>query len=339
MKNLFEISGHERSRILGLHEEATKRVYLPKNHFVKYIKETTNITDPSKPEDKVYNISQNFGSGQYQLADTTDIDNVIEEFKKTYGNDMGSYKIVITSSESKVPNTTVGLKSGQLSELRLKEIENYLKSKKLGVPIEKVNQGAQGPEWDRSKGSQHEDYKKYQYVLLSLVKTAKTEPTQSPTQPFVGKECLKNLVLDFDYVRGISADHNCNKATFKLYANGVPVKNVDKSKSNEIHLNNLDPNGGTSGPNRFNKFVIDEKDAEEILKKGQNIQFTVYCMYKGDFEEGCHSDPLLVSIYNPQTKNAIVQKKITIGQRLKFNEGKNIMTLDACGNIIGENLS
>lgn len=162
MNNLFEISSEERNRILNLHESATKKLYL--------IKE--DITEPIK-----FNISNSFPSGKYALNNTTEIDNAIKQINDYLKSGKGSFNtIVINSSESKVPNEGVGLNPGDLSKLRASEVEKYIKSK-LGdkISIKINNLGAQGPEWDKNKGSKHPDYTKYQYVTLNLSAEKSTE--------------------------------------------------------------------------------------------------------------------------------------------------------------------
>jgi hypothetical protein len=155
IKQTWNIGEDERNRILNLHESATKNLYL--------IKEDT--TQPIN-----FNITDSFPSGKYNLTKTTEIDNAINQINNYLKSGKGSFNsIVINSSESKVPNSGVGLNTGDLSRLRGEVVEKYIKSK-LGDSIQiKINDlGAQGPEWDESKGAEHPDYKKYQYVTLDL---------------------------------------------------------------------------------------------------------------------------------------------------------------------------
>jgi hypothetical protein len=155
IKQTWNINEDEKNRILNLHESATKNLYL--------IKE-----DTTRPIN--FNITDSFPSGKYDLTKTTEIDNAINQINDYLKSGKGSFNtIVINSSESKVPNSGVGLNTGDLSRLRGEAVEKYLKSK-LGDSIQiKINNlGAQGPDWDESKGAKHPDYKKYQYVTLDL---------------------------------------------------------------------------------------------------------------------------------------------------------------------------
>ena len=155
IKQTWNIDEDERDRILNLHESATKNLYL--------IKE--NTTQPIN-----FNITDSFPSGKYDLTKTTEIDNAINQINNYLKSGKGSFNtIVINSSESKVPNSGVGLNTGDLSRLRGEAVEKYLKSK-LGDSVNvKINDlGAQGPEWDKNKGAENPEYKKYQYVTLDL---------------------------------------------------------------------------------------------------------------------------------------------------------------------------
>jgi len=111
-----------------------------------------------------------FPSGKFNLSDTSSIDDAISQIQNLLKTGKATFNtIIINSSESKVPNEGVGMKSGDLSRKRGEEVEKYIKSK-IGDSVNvKVNDlKAQGPEWDKSKGPNHPDYTKYQYVTLSL---------------------------------------------------------------------------------------------------------------------------------------------------------------------------
>jgi hypothetical protein len=305
-----------------------KKIIITESQFKTVIDKFINEATKSLEDPITYSLGRSFPSGQFQITNPTDIDNAIVQFKNYLGGGGIDYEIIITSSESKVPNETVGLKPGQLSEKRAEEVKNYLINKGFSPEIIKIdNKGAQGPEWDRKLGSKWEGYTKFQYVNLTLNAAKRGDDGGSSDV-----NCLTDLTLNIDYIRSISkVDHTCNSATFLLYANGVPVMNVDKSKSNQIQLNNY-VDGGL-GPDKFNTFKITRKDATEILKKGEQIKIEIYCAIK-DFNKGCHSDPLLVSITNGKGQELFKHKNVTIGERLQYRQGKHIMTLDSCGKVI-----
>jgi hypothetical protein len=156
IKQNWLISEEEKNRILNLHESATKKQYL--------------IKEQSESNKLSFNISNSFPSGKFKLSDTSLIDDAISQIQNLLKTGKASFNtIVINSSESKVPNKGVGMDPGDLSRKRGEEVEKYIKSK-IGDSVNvKVNDlKAQGPEWDESKGSNHPDYTKYQYVTLSL---------------------------------------------------------------------------------------------------------------------------------------------------------------------------
>lgn len=129
---------------------------------------------------KQFNIANSFSSGQFQLNTTEQIDVAINEIKQILLKSPNvKYDVVITSSESKVPNRGVGLKPGELSLKRGQAAEIYVKEK-LGdkINVKMNNLGAQGPEWITTNKSDDPQYTKYQYVTVSLV--VSNEDTNSP---------------------------------------------------------------------------------------------------------------------------------------------------------------
>jgi hypothetical protein len=155
IRQSWTISEEEKNRILNLHETATKKHYLI----------TEDVTEPIE-----FNITNSFPSGKYELTNTSEIDDAINKINEFLKTGKGSFNtIVINSSESKVPNKGVGMLPGQLSAKRGEVIEKYIKLK-LGDSVNvKVNDlKAQGPEWDKSKGTNNPEYTKYQYVTLTL---------------------------------------------------------------------------------------------------------------------------------------------------------------------------
>ena len=146
-----------------------------------------NIINEETPKSKTssmikqFNIANSFNSGQFQLNTTEQIDVAINEINQIILKSPNvKYDVVITSSESKVPNRGVGLKPGELSTKRGQAAELYIKEKlgdKIGVKVN--NLGAQGPEWNPSNRSDDPQYTKYQYVTVSLVVSAGEETSDT----------------------------------------------------------------------------------------------------------------------------------------------------------------
>ncbi len=216
MKNLFEISNEERNRILGLHESATKNQYIIKEQ-----------TDPSKIS---FNISKSFPSGKFNIIDTSEIDDAITKIQSLLKTGQGKFNtIVINSSESKVPNSGVGMQVGDLSKKRAEEVEKYIKSK-IGDSVNiKVNDlGPKGPEWDSSIGKDSPEYTKYQYVTLSL--SADKQQTDSNVKSVCG--------FNFDVDKGQGLESN-NYITFneQLKDYGELVLNSDSIPDRMVVIN------------------------------------------------------------------------------------------------------
>jgi hypothetical protein len=126
IKQIWDISDDEKNRILNLHESATKNLYLINEQQTKPIKQ--------------FNITNSFKSGQYQLTTTTEIDIAITEINNIVSKTPNvKYDVVVTSSESKVPNRGVGLKPGDLSLKRGQVAEQYIKSKLGDKVVVKFN--------------------------------------------------------------------------------------------------------------------------------------------------------------------------------------------------------
>ena len=213
MKNLFDISSEEKSRILNLHENATKNQYLISEQKIKPIN---------------FNITDSFPSGKYNLNKTQEIDNAINQINKYLKSSKGSLNtIVINSSESKVPNRGVGLKPGDLSKLRASEVEKYIKSK-LGdsVNIQINDLGAQGPEWNPSKGKDNPEYSKFQYVTLDL---------SAQKCNFIFNGSGKQGLASNDYITANEPDSLLyDKGTLSLDSGSIPDRMVVIDNSGKI---------------------------------------------------------------------------------------------------------
>jgi hypothetical protein len=158
IKQNWLISEEEKNRILNLHESATKNLYLVNEQSSQNFK---NLS---------FNITKSFPSGKYELKDTSEIDDAIKKIQDLLSSGQGSFDtITIDSSESRVPTKNIGMNPGELSKKRAESVEKYLKSK-LGDSVKIISNplGLQGPKWEESKGANHPDYIKYQYVNLNL---------------------------------------------------------------------------------------------------------------------------------------------------------------------------
>ncbi len=296
-----------------------RKIIITENQFKtvidKFINEATYGSPKEERDEIEYNVNKSFSSGQYKIKDSNEIDSAILDFQKRMSPN-GSYVIEIISSESKVPNRG-GLKPGELSLKRAEEIKRYIDSKGLNNIQTKVTSlGAQGPEWEPSKGAFFQGYTDNQYVRLKLLGSS---PKDNP--------CLVDLQIIVDYKgsQGVTYPyHQCDEALFKMFANGVPVK-LDGGGGDFINLNNQ-----SDGGPRIVNLKISGDDVSQILKTQKDkINFTLQCFT--DTEGGCHSDPLHVTIKNNQGKILLNPTFITIGKRMKFGQWLNLMVTDSCG--------
>lgn len=190
-------------------------------------------TPTTKPL-KQFNITNSFSSGQYQLTTTEEIDAAINEINVIVSKTPDvKYDVVVTSSESKVPNRGVGLKPGELSIRRGQSAENYIKSK-LGdkVNFQVKNLGIQGPEWNPQNGSDNPQYTKFQYVTISLVLSGgeSTGPEDVCTFKFNGKGKQgvkeKNYVTVNKQLKG--------KGSLSITTGSIPDRMVITDSKNQI---------------------------------------------------------------------------------------------------------
>jgi hypothetical protein len=286
-------------------------------------------------EEKEINISNSFTSGEYNLTSTKAIDDAITEITKMFPSG-SKIDVTIEASESRVPNKINGqyVPVGTLSKMRGDIIKKYLDGKKLPNFNFKIrDMGVQGPEFIKQDlknpkkpfdNPRDKKYIPYQYVKLKIYASKETLNDES---------CLVDLEIYVDYDRAKylsqfpgATPHQCDLAQFTLYANGIPIKN----QTNNTYF--IDLNNGNDGGNRTNKLVITNEDAKKILANKNEILISVYCAV--DDGDGCHSDPLLITVKNNKNEVLLQPTFITLGKRLNHRQGRNIMTLDNCGKVI-----
>jgi hypothetical protein len=190
-----------------------------------------------------------FQSGQYTPINGAAIDDAIGQinsYVSKYPKNT-TINVTIESSESKVPNSGVGLNPGDLSRLRAEEVQKYLNTKlPQNVKLTIDTKGAQGPKWDPKKGSRHSDYMVWQYVkLFASVSGEKETPvttgnTKSPVCVFneSGKGGVANPKENFlGYSKSIDISSMPNGSKFKivLQVANVPDMMVVKSGNQVIN--------------------------------------------------------------------------------------------------------
>jgi hypothetical protein len=325
INSLFNINAHEYNRILEIHKSATK------NHYI--------LTEQKvKPDPKRFTLpNSTFVSGDYINFNKEDVDEVIRqmnEYLKEFPKNQ-KIEVEIESSESKVPNRGVSLKTGELSKKRGEQMEKYLKGKlPQNVTIVLKDLGAQGPEWNPPENSttdqikalaSQDSYTRWQYVSFNILTSAEKE------QEF----CDLGFYVIVDYKKewckpdvDESRCHKCNDAVFYMWANGIQLT-TEKGDSS-INLNNR-TGKEKSGPSVEVKLFVSEEQKKNILSKNPDeISLTFGCALTK-----CHSDPAHITIINTNGDVLLEPTFITAGKSLKNTEQPvELLKLNKCGQVI-----
>lgn len=326
IKQTWIVSDDEKSRILNLHETATKKQYL----FFEQRIETKTI------EPKKFVLPNNaFASGKYKEFNREAVDGVISQLNdyiKDYPQNQ-QIKLEVESSESRVPNRGVGLNPGDLSRLRADEMVNYIKGKlPQNVSVEIKNLGVQGPGWNPPAKSTPDQirnlandpqYTRWQYVTFNVVGSGEKQE----------EICELGFKIIVDYQEewckpGVDEGrcHKCNEAVFNMWANGVPLTTANGD--NSINLNN-GTGPGVSGPSRVVTLNVTKEQKEQILLKNpEEILITYNCALNS-----CHSDPAHVTIISDNGQVLLPGTFITTGgvRMSKNNPPVKLLKLNKCG--------
>ena len=218
IKQTWEISNEERTRIISLHESATKNFYiLSEQNTAETEKDTISLTKRVE-----------FPSG-FHSASAVNLENLIdlskiEEFLKRYKDK----KIVIKlkSSESQVPNNDKEvipkrpLKPGELSKMRYQTIQTFMTNWLNGLISKRII--PKMPEfintqpqidtttpWDPKSSPQDPKYTKHQFVEIEVNAEGLIEPKKILTPEF---QKVKTSRSDY------SSSNDYNTALFYNYS-------------------------------------------------------------------------------------------------------------------------
>lgn len=355
IKQNWLILENEKDRILSLHREATKKLYI------------NEVVAKYTPKNKI-ELYFNFPSGKYSPQTVTPnnktINDEIGEKLTTIADFLKKYKfskitVTVEAGESAVPNydnevnPPVAIDRGELATKRAETIygilNNYfnklVKSKVISqLPtltqprIVYGNATVKGPDADKE-----------QYVKLIISADAA-----------IDYSCLVGLELTIDYKKEWCTQdptrcHNCDEAQFQVLLNGIVIPVNDRSDS-IVDLNNKSINGGDKSAT----MVITQELANEIVQKTNNgdIYVQVRCMSTPN----CHDDALHFTIKNKDIGwsdfISITTKKPTgdiqndnnqnvqlsnqyskpISSRLATGNVVQIMRLGKCGNLLDRNI-
>jgi hypothetical protein len=339
----WEISKEEISRILNLHENATKRHYIINEEG----------TPPTTPNESIeVPLNANWGDGKYILT-PQQIDSISSGLKDiadyAIKNKNNIVTVKIEAGESQVTNrdNEMGgkvVEQGYLSAKRAESLYGYLSMylKKLDLNNVKFLPYKFVP--GKTKYSGPSDKTKFaaQYAAERFVKAIVSIEGGED-------ECLSNMKFIVEYdpkycvksdpntgrpeidpetkqpkqIEGGSRCHACSEALFSIFINGLPLK--DKNGSNIANLNN----NNISQAVKWEGFVSPDIVNQLKQTNAKELVFTYACAN----QNGCHSDAMNVTI----TVNGQIAFKdfVSGGVRLKPGDGQRLLLkTDLCGKVI-----
>jgi hypothetical protein len=260
--------------------------------------ELDGYIDPEKGG--ILDLAGKYPSGKWKVSslpqETQNTLNLeIKDIYEFISHNPGNYKLIIDSSESKVPNddnedgkirANEFKIPGALAKARATDLKEYV-DKKLyelysqdGSPtgtapvvefgiVDKVG----GPDWDGVNAADNK-YTQHQYTRV------KAEFITTPSI-VLDPECFTNFKVQINYTPG---DHVCNDAVYKVYINDTLLYRDDgknyaslnnKTQASWVNLSpttnkyksaQLDNSPGDTGGARTNQFTIDQTLAKKLLE-------------------------------------------------------------------------
>jgi len=175
IKQNWNIDSEEKSRILNLHESATKNLYIIKEQLTPNVPFTIDFETA-------------FPSGQYNFTPkymnvVNDSVTKISDYIK--GKNLKDFKLVITPGESQVPNPKGFEQKGSLAMKRAEVLKKYLETSlppilNMSPQIEISAPVIGTTKWDDRLGKDNDVYKKEQFVKVSVVLNTKSIPPPPP---------------------------------------------------------------------------------------------------------------------------------------------------------------
>lgn len=213
-------------------------------------------------------------------------------------------------------------------------------------------------------------YDSEQYVRVIVVLTQNQIPTtgETPTTGTTPTECATDMVIELNYE---GSGHICDSAVYQLYANGVllirddgkdyaslnnftPKDKVGKSthglsQEKAIALQAYDNNLGNAGGKRYNKFIITNEMAQQLLVGDKKIiTVSAKCYNPTNYYEDGKQDRLNLGIgqsestawkYDCHTDVGKIKVTNSAGQTRKYSPKKTpnikdqvveLFTFDPC---------
>ena len=343
IKQNWNIETEEVKRILMMHENATKNLYLINEQQKVKVGEKTTTTGKEISLDK-----KSFPSGLYSIEKLgegkKDLDTKLQEIATfAKANDGTQVNIQIEVGESKVTNFDNELKKplaqGALAQLRGEKLQQYLTNYFQGlvesgylttmpnIPPAQTNVQLGTQKYDYVKGKDDPKDVKYledQYVKFKISLSAtKTEDVY---------DCLVNLVIDVSYYdtrdkrfpcRG---GHNCNNAEFGVYLDSILL--------GIANLNNVGceaelPNN-PKACDRTAQFRVTNDMVQKIVTNPKWNKKTLILSTNCISSSNCHTSVQEVRIVNGE--GAEIYHDCVNPQAARGNTSQKILAvLDKCG--------
>lgn len=347
IKQNWQISESDKTRILLLHELATKKNYLI---FEQETEKLNSSKTPKKVESESFPISFLFPTGFHSensvdskggsiVSQVAKAFNSLKEFMKKYDKPK-IFNVVISSGESAVPNRDnerrdnrgIGakLERGDLARMRSETIEKLFRInfKELvdeglitNIPEIKIEEPILGTSTIKnSEDALKEQFVKANFIVKGIVKPPTTE------------ECDLNVQIKIEYKPVGDNDpkyHCCDEAEFTLLLNGIPIKL--QGKDTDVFSLNNKTMGGDSCGSRVQLLYIDPETAKQVLAVKVPISVEFKCRSKQ-----CHDSPMYITVYK-NGKKVEDGRYLGIAKNKKDRMGENISRIvgymDECGKI------
>ena len=228
--------------------------------------EKPGMTQSIKQDTLNVNMSALFPSGKYIIKDSSELTDALTQVSDYMSkNPSGNYKVIITSSESKVPNVDAELPNkpsvdpGYLATKRADEIKFAIDQLAAGMKKTGAFKGTvdvttdikpeQGPDWNPKKGdkSTMDKFKQHQYVKLAVV----AEPSKGDT---VTLDPYSTYADDGD---GYYLNNQLYAMVFRdvrYTTKQTDAGNLDPSKQTVL-LKLIKPNTAVSDPSKTSKGI------------------------------------------------------------------------------------
>jgi hypothetical protein len=326
IKQNWCVSSEEKTRILNLHESATKRLYLSEDDTIKQ----SAIQSKTNPNEMTLKGESFFSNGKWKNLSPQgkeQLDSQLASAARFLAGKKGRgvVYVKIIAGESQVTNTDnenpeqPKVEPGYLSEKRATTMKNYLTQyfdNLLSQGIISSKPIFEAPEiiigstpYKKGDPVDNENYKKERFVNVEL-------KLQSP------EKCIIGLTIEVMYNKDKNpafpcrGGHTCDEAKFNVKLNGVVI--------GVANLNNsVDGGSRTSKP-----LIVTDAQARKILGgQSKDIIISLQCISGTN----CHSSTPEVKI--SKGPSVIYWGCSPFIESRGETEDKTILVLDNCGNL------